>query len=101
MSTVYLDRGGGAALKFDQDVGGVDGLRWVGVLQRLDGLVHVACSRGVHLHRLVRPAGPHEPARDVQVVDGWIFLFISTTVARSWGQRYYFTKLSSVDTHGD
>lgn len=69
-STVYLDRGGGAALELDQYVRGVDGLRWVGVLQRLDRFVHVARSRSVHLHRLVRPARPHEPARDVQVVDG-------------------------------
>ena len=56
-------------LELDQDVGGVDGLRGVRVLEVQDALVHVARAGGVDADRLVGAAGTHEPAGDVQVVD--------------------------------
>lgn len=72
----YLDGCGGAALKLDEDVGRVDGLRGVGILQLQDGLVHVARAGRVDANWLVGAAGAHEPAGDVQVVDGWVFFTI-------------------------
>lgn len=68
---LHLDGCGGAALKLDKDVGRVNGFRGVGVLELQDALVHVARAGRVDAHRLVRAAGPHEPAGDVQVVDGF------------------------------
>ena len=66
----YLNSRGGTAFELDENVRRVDRLGRVGVLELQDLLVHVAGASGVDAHWLVRAAGAHEPACDVQVVDG-------------------------------
>lgn len=69
----HLDRCRRAALELDKDVGRVDSLRRVRVLELQDALVHIARPGCVDAHGLVGTARPHEPTGDVQVVDSCCF----------------------------
>lgn len=67
-----LDGGSRATFKLDQDVRCVDSLGRVRVLQLKDLLVDIARAGSVHAHGFIGPTGTHEPARNIEVVDGCI-----------------------------
>ena len=58
----------------------VDGLRRVGRFELLDLLVNETVARRIDLHHIVLPAGRHEPAGNVQVVDGHVLLCVCVCV---------------------